>query len=140
MTQAQHVAKRQRTEPADSAQTQSSAQAREPEYTLAPPADVVEDADGVRILLDMPGVSKDRLSVKADNNELVVEGEAEIDMPKGMQAAYAEIRSTRYRRSFTLTRELEADGIEASIKDGVLAIRIPKRAELKPRRIEIQTA
>jgi HSP20 family molecular chaperone IbpA len=59
-------------------------------------------------------------------------------MPEGMEAVYAEIRTARYRRSFTLTGELDADGIEASIKDGVLAIRVPKRPELKPRRIEVQ--
>jgi HSP20 family molecular chaperone IbpA len=60
-------------------------------------------------------------------------------MPEGMEAVYAEIRTGRYRRSFTLTGELDADGIEASIKDGVLAIRVPKRPELKLRRIEVQT-
>jgi HSP20 family molecular chaperone IbpA len=55
-----------------------------------------------------------------------------------MEAAYAEIRSAQYRRSFALTNELDSDAIEASMKDGVLSIRIPKRAELKPRQIEIQ--
>jgi HSP20 family molecular chaperone IbpA len=68
----------------------------------------------------------------------VIEGDASIDMPEGMEAAYAEIRSAHYRRSFSLTNELDANAIEASMKDGVLSIRIPKRAELKPRQIEIQ--
>ena len=107
---------------------------------IAPPADIFEDGDGISIVLDMPGVTKDRLSVKADRNELVVEGEASIDMPKGMEAAYAEIRSAHYRRSFVLTHELDTDAVEASMKDGVLSIRVPKRAELKPRQIEIQAA
>jgi HSP20 family molecular chaperone IbpA len=89
-------------------------------------------------VLDMPGVTKDRLTVKADRSELVIEGDASIDMPEGMEAAYAEIRSAHYRRTFTLTNELDADAIEASMKDGVLSIRIPKRAELKRRQIEIQ--
>jgi HSP20 family molecular chaperone IbpA len=137
MTQSHEVARRRSTE---SAASQAQTQAREPEYALAPPADIVEDAEGVRILLDMPGVNRDGLSVKADRNELVVEGNASVDMPEGMEAVYAEIRTTRYRRSFMLTQELDADGIEAGIKDGVLAIRIPKRAELKPRRIEVQAA
>ena len=118
-------------------QAQSGSQAREPEYTLVPPADIFEDADGISVVLDMPGVSKDRLNVKSDHNGLVVEGDAQISMPEGMSAAYADIRSTHYRRSFSLTGELDTDRTEAALKDGVLTIRIPKRAELKPRRIEV---
>lgn len=128
--------------------TQASVQGREqgqlqqmPERTaaLAPPADIFEDADGISILLDMPGVTKDRLTVKTDRNELVVEGEASIEMPAGMEAAYAEIRSAHYRRNFVLTNELDTDSVEASMKDGVLSIRVPRRAELKPRQIAVQS-
>jgi HSP20 family molecular chaperone IbpA len=55
-----------------------------------------------------------------------------------MEALYADVRVTHYRRSFTLSGELEPDKIEASLKDGVLTVRIPKRAELRPRKIEVQ--
>ena len=137
MTQTQEVARRQSTEP--QAENQAQVPAHEPDNALVPPADIFEDADGITIQLDMPGVVKDGLSVKADRNGLVVEGDASIEMPEGIEAVYAEIRSARYRRSFTLTGELDADGIEASIKDGMLVIRVPKRPELKPRRIEVQT-
>jgi HSP20 family molecular chaperone IbpA len=119
---------------------EQSHQTPEPALALAPPADIFEDADGFSIVLDMPGVTKDRLTVRADRNELTVEGEASIDMPQGMEAAYAEIRSAHYRRSFVLTNELDAEAVEASMKNGVLTIRIPKRAELKPRQIEVQAA
>jgi HSP20 family molecular chaperone IbpA len=133
------MARRPSTDPQARATAEGQVQrARETSYALAPPADIFEDADGVGIVLDMPGVTKDRLKVKADRNELVIEGDASIDMPQGMEAAYAEIRSAQYRRSFALTNELDSDAIEASMKDGVLSIRIPKRAELKPRQIEIQ--
>lgn len=119
---------------------QTQLQQKQEPVVLAPPADIFENADGIGIVLDMPGVTKDRLTVKSDRNELVIEGEASIDMPAGMEAAYAEVRSARYRRSFVLTNELDADSVEASMKDGVLSIRIPKRAELKPRQIEIQAS
>ncbi len=124
-----------RQQPQGQAQTQS----REAEYTLVPPADIFEDADGISVVLDMPGVSKDRLHVKAEGNGLVVEGDAEISMPEGMEAVYADIRATHYRRSFGLTSELDAERIEAALKDGVLTLRIPKRAESKPRRIEVKS-
>lgn len=141
MTKTQEMARRPSTEAQAQAPAEGQAQqARDPGYALLPPADIFEDADGIGIVLDMPGVTKDRLTVNADRNELVIEGDASIDMPEGMEAAYAEIRSARYRRSFTLTKELDTEAIEATMKDGVLSIRIPKRAELKPRQIEIQAA
>jgi HSP20 family molecular chaperone IbpA len=59
-------------------------------------------------------------------------------MPEGMEALYADVRSTRYQRSFALSSELETNEIDASIKDGVLRVRIPKRAEVRPRKIEVR--
>jgi HSP20 family protein len=56
-----------------------------------------------------------------------------------MTALYAEVRSTLYRRSFLLSNELETGKIEANLKDGQLTVRIPKRAELRARRIEVQS-
>ena len=132
MNDTQEVSKR----PSDEVQQQSPA--REHEHMLVPAADIFEDADGISVVLDMPGVSKDRLHVNADGNGLVVEGDAEIPMPEGMEAVYADVHAAHYRRSFGLTSELDAERIEAMLKDGVLTLRIPKRAELKPRRIEIK--
>jgi HSP20 family protein len=60
------------------------------------------------------------------------------DMPEGMDALYADVRSTRSRRSFALSGELETDDIDASLKDGVLRVSIPRRAELRPRKIEVR--
>jgi HSP20 family molecular chaperone IbpA len=112
--------------------------ARQEELALAPPVDVFEDAHGITVHAEMPGVSKERLNVQADRNSLVIEGEASVDMPIGMEALYADIQATRYRRGFVLSGELETDRIEASLKDGVLTVRIPKRAELRPRKIEVR--
>jgi HSP20 family protein len=141
MASNQEVARR----PSGEAQVQGQGegqleQKHEGGLVLAPSADIFENGDGIGIVLDMPGVTKDRLTVKSERNELVIEGDASIDMPAAMQSAYAEVRSARYRRTFVLTNELDMDSVEASMKDGVLSIRIPRRAELKPRQIEIQTA
>ena len=73
----------------------------------------------------------------ADRNSVVIEDEAAIETPSGMEALYADVRSTRYRRSFVLSSELESDRIEAKLKDGVLSLRIPKRAEYTPRKIQV---
>jgi HSP20 family molecular chaperone IbpA len=110
------------------------------EFFLVPPADIFEDAEGITVQAEMPGVSRDHLNIAADRNNVTIEGEAAIDVPEGMEALYADLQSTKYRRSFILSRELETDRIEATLKDGLLTLRIPKRAEHKPRKIEIQTA
>ena len=59
-------------------------------------------------------------------------------MPEEMQAVYADVRSTRYQRSFSLSSELDGDRAEATLKDSVLTLRIPKREQYQPRKIEIR--
>ncbi|MGB7932964.1 MAG: Hsp20/alpha crystallin family protein [Gammaproteobacteria bacterium] len=127
------------TERKDVKQTGSSGgQQREPEVVLRPPVDIYEDGDGIMLMADMPGVSRERLTIEVDKDMLVLEGDARIDMSEGMEALYADVRSTRYRRSFTLSGELETGQIDANLRDGVLSVRIPKRAEVRPRRIEVR--
>lgn len=124
--------------------TQPSSAAQRPEreagYPLVPPADVLEDRDGITLYLDMPGVSKEQLNVQADQNTLVIEGEVKIAMAQDMEALYAEIQSTRYHRSFTLSGELDAEKTVASVSNGVLCVKIPLRAELRPRKIEVKVS
>jgi HSP20 family molecular chaperone IbpA len=85
----------------------------------------------------MPGVAKDRLNLRIEGNSLLIEGTIGLAPQEQMTALHADVRSTVYRRSFTLSNELETQKIEAALKDGELTVRIPKRAELRPRKIEI---
>ena len=100
---------------------------------VRPAVDIVEDADSITLQADMPGVSKERLNVRIDGTTLLLDGEVHSAQGPRTQGS-----STHFRRSFALSRVLETDRIEATVKDGVLTVRIPKRAELRPRRIEIQ--
>jgi HSP20 family molecular chaperone IbpA len=111
--------------------------ARAEEAALLPPVDIYEDAAGITLVADLPGVSRERLSVQVDKDTLLIEGEAAIEMPNEMEALYADLRTTRFRRSFTLSRELQADHIDAQMQDGVLTLKVPKRAELQPRKIQV---
>ena len=104
---------------------------------VSPAVDIFEDAGGITLLADMPGVSKERLDVKLDGDNLSVEGSVELDAPAGMRAVWAEVNVPRFRRTFTLSRELDAGRIEANLKDGVLTLRVPKLAHAQPRRIEV---
>jgi len=114
---------------------------RRQDAAIRPTGDIFEHANGITILLDMPGVSKERLDINTDRNSLVVEGEIEIDLPKEMESLYADVRCTRYRRAFSLSGEqLDTEAVDASLKNGVLRINIPKREELRPRKIEVKAA
>jgi HSP20 family molecular chaperone IbpA len=128
------------TRSANELQRKEAGAGRTPAVFLRAPADIFEDSDGITLRLDMPGVSKERLTIQTDKNALTIDGDVQIAMPEGMEPLYAEVHSTHYRRSFALSGELESDKAEANLKDGVLTLRIPKRPELRPRRIEVRAA
>lgn len=110
----------------------------EPSRALTPRVDVVEDDTGISIQADLPGVPKEKLSLRVEGETLQIEGEISSDAPAGMEAIYAEVQVPRYRRAFTLSRELDTGKIDAALKDGVLKLRIPKAAHAQPRRIEVK--
>jgi HSP20 family protein len=107
--------------------------------SLLPPADIMEHAHGVTLLVEMPGVSKERLQVHCDTKHLVVSGEIGIEMPKEMASLYADLRTTQYHREFSLSGEqLDTEAVSARLDNGILTIEIPKREELRPRKIEVK--
>ncbi len=109
------------------------------EPAIRPAVDIFENEEGITLQADMPGVSKDRLNLRVEGTNLLIEGRIGITAQDQMQPLYADVRSAIYRRSFLLSNELEAGKIDANLKDGVLTVFVPKRAELRPRRIEVRT-
>jgi len=105
---------------------------------VLPRVDVFEDDSGITLLADLPGVPRDRLELKVEGDTLLVEGTVQPLTPEGLEAVYAEVRVPRYRRSFSLSRELDTQRIDANLKDGVLTLRIPKAEHAQPRRITVQ--
>jgi HSP20 family molecular chaperone IbpA len=117
------------------AQTQAA-----PRAALAPAVDIAESESGISLLADMPGVSKDRLSIKVEGDNLTIEGEAKIDVPESIELLHSEVRSPYFRRSFTLSRDLDPSRIEATLGHGVLQMHIPKFEAARPKRIEVKVA
>ncbi|HEX5684331.1 MAG TPA: Hsp20/alpha crystallin family protein [Ideonella sp.] len=126
--------KTSQTPPATTEQAERGADTR----ALLPRVDVFEDDAGITLLADLPGVPRDQLDIKIDGDTLTIEGAVATTTPAGLQPAYVELRVPRYRRAFTLSRELDAGHIEANLKDGVLNLRIPKQAHAQPRRVNVQ--
>ena len=114
-----------------SSDTQSNA-------ALLPRVDVIEDKAGITLYADLPGVPKDKLGLHIEADTLTIEGEVGLNMPEGMEPSHAEINLPRYRRVFTLSKELDRDKISAEFEHGVLKLSIPKAEHLQPRRVEIK--
>jgi HSP20 family molecular chaperone IbpA len=110
------------------------------EATLLPPVDVIEDANGITLYADLPGVPKEKLSLQVEADTLTIEGEVALDLPQGMQPSHAEVALPRYRRVFTLSKELDSGKVEAELNQGVLKLRIPKAEHAQPRKIEVKVA
>lgn len=107
---------------------------------LSPAVDVIEDPAGITLYADLPGVPRDKLSLQIESEILTIDGEMSLDMPEGMQAVHAEVSLPRYRRQFTLSRDLDGDQVSAEYAQGVLRLRIPKAKHAQPRRIEVNVA
>lgn len=108
--------------------------------SLMPPVDVVEDASGITLFADLPGVPKDKLNLQVEADMLTIEGDVAIATPEGLEASYAEVGLPRYRRVFTLSKELDVGKVTAELANGVLKLHIPKAEHARPRRIEIRPA
>jgi len=119
-------------------ESKTAQEVMETERAIRPPVDIFEDDTGITVQADMPGVSKEQLEIKIDNDTLSIEGKAEISMLDGMEPLYADVRSTRYQRSFSLSSELDGEKADASLKDGVLMLRIPKHKQYQPYKIEVR--
>ena len=81
MSEQQEVAKRQEARPG---------------IAIVPPVDVVEDNTGITLTADLPGVPRDKLTVRVDGDGLLIEGEIALDTPEGMEAVYAEVQTLCY--------------------------------------------
>ncbi len=118
-------------------QTRDSQAPARNEPALWPPVDVIEDASGITLYADLPGVPRDKLSLRVDGDTLSIEAEFALPVPQGIEVSHAEVNLARYRRAFTLSKELDADKVGAELSQGVLRVRIPKAEHAQPRRIAV---
>ena len=108
--------------------------------TLVPPVDILEDATGITLYADLPGVPREKLNIEVDGDTLTIEGEMDMRMPQGLEATHAEVSVPRFRRVFTLSKELDTGKLEALLAQGVLKLHIQKAEHAKPRRISVRVS
>lgn len=140
MSQSNEVIERaqnDRTEQGREVSTSAQRSRSEAVAAILPPVDIFEDDAGITVLADMPGVSKEQLGVRVTGDNLLIEGTVTAPVSGDMELLYGEVLNSQYRRSFTLSRELDLGKIEAKLANGVLKVSIPKAEEARPRRIEV---
>ena len=107
--------------------------------TYAPRVDVVEGKEAVTITADMPGIDEKSVDIDLDRNILTLKGRFMLEAPEGFTRTYAEYDSGNYERVFTLSDEIDRGGIQATVKNGVLTLTLPKAKEAQPRKIAVKT-
>ena len=103
-----------------------------------PRTNLSDTGDNLELIAEVPGVSKEALNVKIQGNYLEISGSRNSDNPEGYKVHRTERETTSFSRSFTLPYEVEAAKVEATLKDGLLKMTLPKSETAKPRQISIQ--
>jgi HSP20 family protein len=104
---------------------------------MTPAADIYETDDAYVLMLDMPGATKESISVSMDKSLLTIRGTAEMLRYDDARLHYNEIRGGVYERSFNLTEGIDRNSVEAHFENGVLTVKLLKKEEVKPRTIPI---
>lgn len=127
--------------PAEKREVQEKEQTR-PGRFYVPEVDILEDAEGLWLWADMPGVAQDRVSVEIERNVLTLRGDVSLEEYGGLTPLYTEYNVGHYLRQFTLDSGggLDADRIQARMVNGTLELRIPRAEKTKPRRIPVQVS
>lgn len=106
--------------------------------TIAPVVDIYENDDEILLHADMPGVSKEDISVNVDNGKLDISGIRKMEASGA--ANWQEFGNVEYRRSFSVPQTIDVGKVGAKLEDGVLKLHLPKSEAAKPRMIEVKAA
>ncbi|MFN3166878.1 MAG: Hsp20/alpha crystallin family protein [Phycisphaeraceae bacterium] len=108
------------------------------DLTAKYPVDIHEDADGLTVSAELPGFKKDEVDISIDNGLLTIAAHRESTEKNEGTTHLNERRYTRVRRQFSLPTTVDTGNVDAKLKDGVLTLRLVKKEEVKPRKIEVQ--
>lgn len=105
---------------------------------VAPPVDIYENADEILLVADLPGVAEEQLAVRLEKDLLSIEGQMGTASPGTLLAG--NFKPVDYRREFVVPKGIDAEKIDATLKGGVLRVRLPKAAAVKPRQIQVKAS
>lgn len=122
------------------AETPQGVERTRPHRVYTPDVDIVERKDDIIVMADMPGVDEKSVDLTLEKNILTIYGRVEPEIPEQHRLAFAEYGVGDYQRAFTLSEEVDRDRIQASVKNGVLRLVLPKAEAAKTRKIEVKAA
>jgi HSP20 family protein len=108
-----------------------------PARRFLPVTDIFETADALKVILEMPGVDKDGIEVRVENDVLTIDGQVDFTKYQGLQPVYTEYNIGNYARSFELSSKIDQERITADLRDGVITLVLPKAEKAKPRKIKV---
>jgi HSP20 family protein len=111
-----------------------------PGSVFRPDVDILEREDAFVIHADLPGIDQDSVDVRLDKGLLTLEAKGPVDSESGGPILHQEFRVGGYYRQFRVSEKIDATGVTARMKDGVLELVLPKTAQHQPRRIDVQAA
>ncbi|HTY79772.1 MAG TPA: Hsp20/alpha crystallin family protein [Candidatus Bathyarchaeia archaeon] len=117
----------------------TATEATRPGVLLTPPVDIFEDANAITVLADMPGVESAHLKIDLHDGVLTITGHTTDREGSNEVPVAREYPAGTFQRSFTLSEAIDQEQIQATLKHGVLRLRLPKVERAKPRQITIQT-
>ncbi|HPD56761.1 MAG TPA: Hsp20/alpha crystallin family protein [Smithellaceae bacterium] len=108
--------------------------------TFIPRVDIYETKEAIFLIADMPGVDEKTVDIELEKNILTITGRVEDGIGKDYSLIFSEYEVGDYERSFTLSDEIDRDKINATVKQGVLRLELPKAEKVKPKKIAIKAA
>ncbi|HEY2517183.1 MAG TPA: Hsp20/alpha crystallin family protein [Polyangiaceae bacterium] len=109
-------------------------------YGFIPPVDIYEDKDAIYVKAELPGVKPDEVKLHVENNILTLTGERKFEKEEKKEGYHRVERSYgTFTRSFALPNNVVGEQVAADMADGVLTVKLPKKAEPQPRRIEVRS-
>jgi len=111
-----------------------------PRPVFLPPADIYETKDSIVVLTEMPGVPPDGVDITLERRVLTIRGRSAAGDHAGYQRVYNEYADGDYERVFTLSENIDRDRIEATLKEGVLHLVLPKAEAARARKIELKAS
>lgn len=121
----------------DKQEAASTAEQTKPGVLFTPAVDIYETEENIVLLADMPGVKNEDLVIDLRDNTLTLTGDVHAPEAEGEQVLFHEYGIGRYYRQFTLSEVVDQEKIDATLKDGVLHLTLPKAEKAKPRKIEV---
>ena len=137
---AQEVRTVEQQTPATRVSTREAGQRTAPRPVFMPPADIYETKDSIVVLAEMPGVSSEGVDISLERRVLTIRGHSAANDHSGYQRVYNEFADGDYERVFTLSENIDRDRIEATLKEGVLQLVLPKAEAAKARKIELKAS